>query len=667
MAEFETTFADLGLKAPILEALNDLGYEKPSPIQAECIPHLLGGRDVLGMAQTGSGKTAAFSLPLLNNLDPELKAPQILVLAPTRELAVQVAEAMTDFSKHMRGVNVVALYGGQRYDVQLRALRQGPQIVVGTPGRLLDHLKRGTLDLSKLSGLVLDEADEMLRMGFIEDVETIMAQIPEGHQTALFSATMPEAIRRITRRFMKEPQEVRIQSSVTTRPDISQSYWTAYGMRKNEALVRFLEAEDFDAAIIFVRTKNATLEVAEALERSGYNSAALNGDMNQSLREQTLERLKDGRLDILIATDVAARGLDVERISLVVNYDIPMDSESYVHRIGRTGRAGRAGRALLFVENRERRLLRNIERTMKLTIPEVELPNAELLGKRRLEKFAAKVQQQLESSDLDQYRALLAKIQPSAEGEELDIETLAAALLKMAQGERPLILPPDAPMRPKREFRDRDDRFERRGDRNDRGPRGDRPERSGEDRPKRERRDVGDMELYRIEVGRDDGVEVRHIVGAIANEGDISSRYIGNIKLFGTHSTIELPKGMPGEVLQHFTRTRILNKPMNMQLMGDAQPRPERSGGERRGGGERREGGRAFGGGERREGGRSFGGERREGGRGDGRRFSGERREGQAPRREGHAPRRDDSAPRREDSAPRRDDSSSRRRFGGDA
>ncbi|MDG1645548.1 MULTISPECIES: DEAD/DEAH family ATP-dependent RNA helicase [Klebsiella] len=655
MAEFETTFADLGLKAPILEALNDLGYEKPSPIQAECIPHLLGGRDVLGMAQTGSGKTAAFSLPLLNNLDPELKAPQILVLAPTRELAVQVAEAMTDFSKHMRGVNVVALYGGQRYDVQLRALRQGPQIVVGTPGRLLDHLKRGTLDLSKLSGLVLDEADEMLRMGFIEDVETIMAQIPEGHQTALFSATMPEAIRRITRRFMKEPQEVRIQSSVTTRPDISQSYWTAYGMRKNEALVRFLEAEDFDAAIIFVRTKNATLEVAEALERSGYNSAALNGDMNQSLREQTLERLKDGRLDILIATDVAARGLDVERISLVVNYDIPMDSESYVHRIGRTGRAGRAGRALLFVENRERRLLRNIERTMKLTIPEVELPNAELLGKRRLEKFAAKVQQQLESSDLDQYRALLAKIQPSAEGEELDVETLAAALLKMAQGERPLILPPDAPMRPKREFRDRDDRFERRGDRNDRGPRGDRPERSGEDRPKRERRDVGDMELYRIEVGRDDGVEVRHIVGAIANEGDISSRYIGNIKLFASHSTIELPKGMPGEVLQHFTRTRILNKPMNMQLLGDAQPRPERSG-ERRGGGERREGGRGFGGGERRES-RGFGGERREGGRGDGRRFSGERRDGG-----NRAPRRDDAG-----AAPRRDDSAGRRRFGGDA
>ncbi|MBN3262094.1 DEAD/DEAH family ATP-dependent RNA helicase [Pectobacterium brasiliense] len=613
MTDLVTSFADLGLSAPIINALTDLGYEKPSPIQAECIPHLLNGRDVLGMAQTGSGKTAAFALPLLNNLKPELKAPQMLVLAPTRELAVQVAEACNDFAKHMHGVNVVALYGGQRYDVQLRALRGGAQIVVGTPGRLLDHLKRGTLDLSNLSGLVLDEADEMLRMGFIEDVENIMAQIPATHQTALFSATMPEAIRRITRRFMKDPQEVRIQSSVTTRPDISQSYWTVQGMRKNEALVRFLEAEDFDAAIIFVRTKNATLEVAEALERSGYNSAALNGDMNQALREQTLERLKDGRLDILIATDVAARGLDVERISLVVNYDIPMDSESYVHRIGRTGRAGRAGRALLFVENRERRLLRNVERTMKLTIPEVELPNAELLGQRRLAKFAAKVQQQLESSDLDMYRGLLTKLQPQ---EELDIETLAAALLKMAQGERPLILPPDQAFRPRREFRDRDDsRSDSRGDRRrePRDARDSREPRDGDRPQRRERRDAGEMELYRIEVGRDDGVEVRHIVGAIANEGDISSRYIGNIKLFGSHSTIELPKGMPGDLLSHFTRTRILNKPMNMQLMGDAVAQPERRGGGRPGG-ERRDGAaprRSFGGGERREG-NGNGGERRE-------------------------------------------------------
>lgn len=651
--ELETSFADLGLSAPIIAALTDLGYEKPSPIQAECIPHLLNGRDVLGMAQTGSGKTAAFSLPLLHNLDAALKVPQILVLAPTRELAVQVAEAMTDFSKHMHGVNVVALYGGQRYDVQLRALRQGPQIVVGTPGRLLDHLKRGTLNLSGLKGLVLDEADEMLRMGFIEDVETIMAEIPAEHQTALFSATMPEAIRRITRRFMKDPQEVRIQSSITTRPDISQSYWTVQGMRKNEALVRFLEAEDFDAAIIFVRTKNATLEVAEALERSGYNSAALNGDMNQALREQTLERLKSGRLDILIATDVAARGLDVERISLVVNYDIPMDSESYVHRIGRTGRAGRAGRALLFVENRERRLLRNIERTMKLTIPEVELPNADLLGERRLAKFAAKVQQQLESSDLDMYRALLAKLQP---GEDLDMETLAAALLKMAQGERPLILPPDPVFKPRqrREFNDRDDRGGERSNDRRRDARPDsRDGAAGAERPRRERRDVGEMQLYRIEVGRDDGVEVRHIVGAIANEGDISSRYIGNIKLFASHSTIELPKGMPGEILNHFTRTRILNKPMNMQLLGDAQPHERR---------ERPAGGN---GGERRGGARPFNGERREGaGAGAPRRTFSDRREGgnaAGGERRGGNFNRDKPAPRRDDAAA---PAAPRRRFG---
>lgn len=597
MTEIETSFNDLGLSAPLLKALNDLGYEKPSPIQAACIPQLLDGRDVLGMAQTGSGKTAAFALPLLNNIDPASATPQVLVLAPTRELAVQVAEACSEYAKYLPEVRVLALYGGQRYDVQLRALRQGPQIVVGTPGRLLDHLNRGTLKLNNLKGLVLDEADEMLRMGFIDDVETIMAEIPAEHQTALFSATMPEPIRRITRRFMKNPHEVRIQSTVKTAPDISQSYWTVYGARKNEALVRFLESEDFDAAIIFVRTKNATLEVAEALERSGYNCAALNGDMNQALREQTLERLKDGRLDILIATDVAARGLDVERISLVVNYDIPMDAESYVHRIGRTGRAGRAGRALLFVENRERRLLRNIERTMKLTIPEVDLPTGELLAKRRLAQFALRVNQQLESSDLDQYRALLTKLQPA---DEQDIETLAAALLKMAQGERPLIVPPEAPMarRPKREFRERD---ERGGDRRDSR----RSERQGDERPaRRERRDVGEMDLYRIEVGRNDGIEVRHIVGAIANEGDISSRYIGNIKLFDDHSTIELPKGMPKELLQHFTRTRVLNKPMNMQFVGEGKAQPQ----ERRGGGRKESG---YAGGERSQG----RGERREGGR----------------------------------------------------
>ncbi|VFP83273.1 DEAD/DEAH family ATP-dependent RNA helicase [Candidatus Erwinia haradaeae] len=560
MTNIYTTFSSLGLKEDLLKSLNAMGYVKPSPIQSECIPHLLAGRDVLGMAQTGSGKTAAFALPLIHNISLTLKVPQILVLAPTRELAVQVSEAMAEFSKNMKGLHVVAIYGGQRYDVQLRALRQGPQVVVGTPGRLLDHLKRGTLNLSNLRGLVLDEADEMLRMGFIEDVEIIMSQIPDSHQTALFSATMPEAIRRITKRFMKDPQEIRIQSSVTTRPDINQSYWAVYG-RKTDALTRFLESEDFDAVIIFVRTKSATLEVAEALEITGYNSAALNGDMNQALREQTLERLKDGRLDILIATDVAARGLDVERISLVINYDIPMDVESYVHRIGRTGRAGRAGRAILFVENRERRLLRNIERNMKLHIPEIELPNSQLLAQRRLENFSTKVKQQLESGDLESYRMLLPKIQPT---DLIDIDILAAALLKMAQGERPLIIPMDPPKyRLRREYRDRNDR---RGEYVDKATR-------DVERFSRERKDAREMQLYRLDVGREDGVEVRHIVGAIVNEGEISSRDIGHIKLFSTHATIELPKDISHTVLQYVSRTYILNKPINIKLIGDAQSR----------------------------------------------------------------------------------------------
>lgn len=553
MTHIESTFSFLGLNSFIIQSLSKMRYVKPSPIQAACIPLLLEGRDVLGMAQTGSGKTAAFALPLLHNLKVNLKAPQILVLAPTRELAVQVAEAFSDFSKYMIGVNVLPLYGGQRYELQLRALRQGPQIVVGTPGRLLDHLKRGTLNLTNLHGLVLDEADEMLRMGFIEDVETIMAQIPKEHQTALFSATMPEAIRRISKRFMKNPQEIKIQSNITTRPDIKQSYWLVYG-RKTDALIRFLEVEDFSATIIFVRTKSATLEVSEALERNGYNSAALNGDMNQALREQTLERLKNGRLDILIATDVAARGLDVDRISFVINYDIPMDSESYVHRIGRTGRAGRAGRALLFVEHRERRLLRNIERTIKQSIPEVQLPKIELLCKRRLEQFAKKVQQQLESRDLDEYSALLDKLYPT---DDLDIKTLAAALLKMAQGERPLIVKNDSIKRPLRDFFNKDER------RNE--------DLKNNARLRRERREFKEIELYRIEVGRNDGVEVRHIVGAIANEGNINSRHIGNIKLFSSYAIIELPKGMFKDLSQRFARTKILNKLINIKLLRDTR------------------------------------------------------------------------------------------------
>jgi ATP-dependent RNA helicase DeaD len=553
----EVSSTDLGLSEDILNALNDLGFSKPSPIQSECIPLLLEGNDVLGMAQTGSGKTAAFSIPFLMNIDANLKAPQLLVLAPTRELAIQVADACSEYSKYMKGVKVLALYGGQRYDVQLRALKQGPQIVVGTPGRLLDHLNRKTLDLSDLKGLVLDEADEMLRMGFIDDVESIMTTIPDDHQTALFSATMPAPIRRITKRFMQNPKEVQIKGTNQTAPDIDQSYWLVRGMRKNEAIVRFLEAEDFDAAIIFVRTKSATLDVAEVLEKHGYSCAALNGDMTQQLREQTLDRLRNGRLDILIATDVAARGLDVERISLVINYDITLDSESYVHRIGRTGRAGRAGRAILFVDSRERRLLKNIEQTIKKTIPEVGLPSKELLEQRRLAKFTEQVQKQLESSDLDEYQKLLAQIQADSGA---DLETIATALLKLAQGERPLILPPDPVFKLSREIRDRDNRG---GERRLRGDNRESPKR-------RERRDVGDMDMYRIEVGKENGIEVRHIVGAIANEADISSRYIGNIKLYDTYSTVELPKGMPKDILKHFEKVRVLNQPMKMSLISGA-------------------------------------------------------------------------------------------------
>ncbi|VFP81145.1 ATP-dependent RNA helicase DeaD [Buchnera aphidicola (Cinara kochiana kochiana)] len=559
MTQIHHSFSIFGLNPVLLKSLKKLGYIKPSPIQSICIPYLLSGKDVLGMAQTGSGKTAAFALPLLHNIDISLKSPQILVLVPTRELAIQVAKAFFDFSQYLMGTQVLALYGGQRYEIQLQTLRKGPQIIVGTPGRLLDHLKRGTLNLIHLHSLVLDEADEMLRMGFIEDVENIMSKIPKKHQTALFSATMPNMIRRISQRFMNFPKEVKIQSTGVTRPDIQQSYWIVRG-KKTDALIRFLEVEDFSATIIFVRTKSATLEVSETLEKHGYNSAALNGDMNQLLREQTLERLKTGKLDILIATDVAARGLDVDRISFVINYDIPMDAESYVHRIGRTGRAGRAGRALLFVEYRERRLLRNIERIIKHSIQEIELPKSELVAQCRLKVISEKIQNQLDSSDLESYKLLLYKLNLK---DSLDFEKLSAALLRLVQGERPLIIPPDKKysfisfknnssfiMANRKKFIVNkiysNSRF------------------------MSDRKKLDNMVLCRIEVGRHDGIEVRHIVGAIANEGDISSRLIGNIRLFTSYSTVELPQNHSNRLLICLSRTRILNKPINIKLITQA-------------------------------------------------------------------------------------------------
>ena len=571
MTETKMTFKDLGLPEFILNAVSDLGFETPSPIQQICIPHLLEGRDVLGMAQTGSGKTAAFSLPILAQIDPTEKHPQLLVMAPTRELAIQVADACEQFVKYAKGINIVTLYGGQRYDIQLRALKQGAQVVVGTPGRILDHLRRGTLSLAELKAIVLDEADEMLRMGFIDDVETVMAELPEHHQTALFSATMPEPIRRITKRFMKDPQEVKIKATQQSAPDIAQSCWYVHGFRKNDALLRFLEVEDFDAAIIFTRTKTGTLDVTELLEKHGFRAAALNGDMTQQLREQTLDRLRSGSLDIVVATDVAARGIDIERISLVVNYDIPLDAESYVHRIGRTGRAGRSGRALLFVEPRERRLLRNVEHLIKKNIEEVELPNHEVLQACRRKKFKDKITTQLEHHDLELYRELLEDMFTADQSQE----DIAAAMMMLLQGKQKLILPPD-PVVDKKARRDRNERSDRRENPRSAERRG---ERKGYGSPQ-------PMDLYRIEVGRGDGVEVRHIVGAIANEGDINSRYIGHIKLYDDYSTIELPQGMPKELLQQFAKTRVLNKQMRMSFIGEAKGDRggDNFGGKRRGG-----------------------------------------------------------------------------------
>lgn len=571
MTETKMTFKDLGLPEFILNAVSDLGFETPSPIQQICIPHLLEGRDVLGMAQTGSGKTAAFSLPILAQIDPTEKHPQLLVMAPTRELAIQVADACEQFVKYAKGINIVTLYGGQRYDIQLRALKQGAQVVVGTPGRILDHLRRGTLSLAELKAIVLDEADEMLRMGFIDDVETVMAELPEHHQTALFSATMPEPIRRITKRFMKDPQEVKIKATQQSAPDIAQSCWYVHGFRKNDALLRFLEVEDFDAAIIFTRTKTGTLDVTELLEKHGFRAAALNGDMTQQLREQTLDRLRSGSLDIVVATDVAARGIDIERISLVVNYDIPLDAESYVHRIGRTGRAGRSGRALLFVEPRERRLLRNVEHLIKKNIEEVELPNHEVLQACRRKKFKDKITTQLEHHDLELYRELLEDMFTADQSQE----DIAAAMMMLLQGKQKLIVPPD-PVVDKKARRDRNERGDRRENPRSAERRG---ERKGYGNPQ-------PMDLYRIEVGRGDGVEVRHIVGAIANEGDINSRYIGHIKLYDDYSTIELPQGMPKELLQQFAKTRVLNKQMRMSFIGEAKGERggDNFGGKRRGG-----------------------------------------------------------------------------------
>ena len=559
------TFSDLNLPEKLLKVVAELGYETPSPIQSQCIPHILSGKDVLGVAQTGTGKTAAFALPLLANIDVTSKKTQVLVLAPTRELAIQVAEAFQSYSRHLNGFHVMPIYGGQSYNIQFKQLNRGPQVVVGTPGRIMDHLKRKTLDLSNLKTLVLDEADEMLRMGFIDDVETILKEMPEQHQTALFSATMPDQIRRITKRYMNNPVEVKIKSKTSTVENIEQKCWIVRGVNKLDALTRMLETEDFDGVIIFARTKTATVELAERLEARGYRSAALKGDMNQQLRERTIARLKAGSLDILVATDVAARGLDVERLSLVVNYDIPTDTESYVHRIGRTGRAGRKGKAILFAAPRERRLLKAIERATRQEITMIDLPTRDEVTQTRINNFEKQILAVCESEDLTFYRTLLAQIENNS---EVDNQDLLAALLFMAQKDKPLQPVEEKFVEPRSNERsfDRGDRNDRgRRDRNDRGDRSRGRDRDG-DKPRGRGRPTDiELERYRLDVGRSHGVQVKNIVGAIANEADINSRFIGDIKLNDDYSTIELPKGMPEATLKHLEKVYVCKRPLNIK------------------------------------------------------------------------------------------------------
>ena len=584
------SFAELGLSEGLLKTLGEIGYETPSPIQAQCIPVLLDGRDLIGQAQTGTGKTAAFALPLMEQIDVRNARPQALVLTPTRELAIQVAEALQSYAHGMPGFHVLPIYGGQSYTIQLKQLARGAHVIVGTPGRVMDHLERKTLNLDNLKTLVLDEADEMLRMGFIDDVEWILEHTPEQHQTALFSATMPEQIRRVAQKYLVEPREIKIKSATATVAAIRQVYWQVSGMHKLDALTRILEVEeDFDAAIIFVRTKTATVELADKLSARGYAAAALNGDLNQQMRERVIEQLKSGALDIVIATDVAARGIDVPRVSHVVNYDIPYDTEAYVHRIGRTGRAGRTGNAILFVAPREIRMLRTIERATRQPIAPLTLPSRADVTNKRVAGFKERVVEVLNAEGLDFFANIVSQI---AEEQNVSAEEVAAALAMMAQEGKPLQIAGEDPLPPRpmaadarrpASFGDRErkPRFEERGDRprfEDRG--GDRPR--FEDRPRLEDKPrraapTGDMVRYRIDVGRDHGVQVKDIVGAIANEAGIESRFIGRIGLYDESSTVELPAGMPKEAENALKRTRVRGVPINLR---PDEGRPD-AGGER--------------------------------------------------------------------------------------
>lgn len=551
------SFDQLSLAEPVLKALRDVGYETPSPIQAQAIPPLLQGLDVLGQAQTGTGKTAAFACPLLSRLDVKRIEPQVLVLTPTRELAIQVAEAFQRYAAHIQGFHVLPIYGGQDYSLQIRQLKRGVHVVVGTPGRVMDHMRRGTLQLKGLNALVLDEADEMLRMGFIDDVEWILDQCPSTRQTALFSATMPDTIRRIAEKHLNSPQSITVKVKTKTAETIRQRYWMVSGLHKLDALTRILEAEPFDGMIVFVRTRNQTLELAEKLEARGYASAALNGDIAQKLREQTVDRFKSGKLDILVATDVAARGLDVDRVSHVINFDIPYDSEAYIHRIGRTGRMGRSGEAILFIAPREKRLLRVIEQSTRQKIDMMELPSTEFINDKRMGRFKQRITDTLANEQLDFFQQLLEHYQQEHNVPAIEI---AAALAKLLQGDEPLLLKSHVEKHaPARSEQARD------------------PERKSpkrEDSPKRSSV-LGRTERYRMDVGHAHGVKPTHILKMLADETGLEKKLIGKIDIHDQHSTVDLPEGMPNEVLRTLKKSWLAGQALNFSRIESRWPDSE--------------------------------------------------------------------------------------------
>lgn len=546
-----TSFRELNLPNCLLKALDQVGYETPSPIQAQTIPHMLEGRDLLGHAPTGTGKTAAFALPLLSRLDTKQNTIQVLVLTPTRELAIQVAEAFQRYAAHIKGFHVLPVYGGQDYTGQIRQLKRGVHVVVGTPGRVMDHMRKGTLKLDSLQALVLDEADEMLRMGFIDDVEWILEQTPESHQTALFSATMPKEIQHIARHHLNNPREIAIKTRTATADTIRQRYWQVSGLHKLDALTRILEVEVFDAIIIFVRTKTATNELAERLEARGYAAAALNGDMVQKQREQMIDRLKRGTLDILVATDVAARGLDVERISHVINYDIPYDTEAYIHRIGRTGRAGRTGDAILFVAPRERRMLNAIEKATRQKITSLELPTNEMVNNKRIANFKQRISDTIAAGELGFMQGLLEQFQQEHDVAALEI---AAALAKLSMGDRPLLLEPDRTKPEPRDKKAKKHKDAKKG----------RQQRS-------QTQPAQGMERFRIEVGHQHKVKPGNIVGAIANEAGLDAEHIGHIDIHEEFSLVDLPSGMPQDIYQDLKKAWVCGQRMKITRLQPAE------------------------------------------------------------------------------------------------